>query len=254
MKIVACVKWVGALGDDIEFDAEGNVDPDYLDYALNEWDSAAVAEALLLRDVAGDGEMVVVTVGDEESEEALVQCLAMGADRAIRIDPGGSQPHDPITVARLLAFVVQQEQPDLVLCGAQSSDAAQGSTGSALAGLLGLPCAAVVMGVDYDASGGSAVVRRELEGGIVDVVELETPAVLTIQTGITELRYVTMRAIQQARESKIHVLDADDVPQAEPGYRIRRMFVPPRASAEQIAGGAPAVAETITRLIQEARA
>jgi electron transfer flavoprotein beta subunit len=252
MKVVVCVKWVGALGDDIEFDDEGNVDPDYLDYALNEWDSSAAAEAIRLRDAAGGGEVVVVTVGSEEAEEALVQCLAMGADRAVRVASDEQQVHDPLTVARHLAAVVSPERPDLVLCGAQSSDAAQGSTGSALAGMLGLPVAAVVTKVEYDPSAGQAMVQRELEGGVIDVVEIQTPAVLTIQTGIIEPPYVTMRAIQQAGQSEIQVVDSAEVESGEPGYRVRSMAEAPKARAEMIEGEAPVIAETIRKLIREA--
>jgi electron transfer flavoprotein beta subunit len=138
------------------------------------------------------------------------------------------------------------------LCGAQSGDSAQGATGGALAGLLDWPCAAVVTEVGYNGSGGAAVVQRELEGGIVDVLEIQLPAVLTIQTGITEVRYLTLRAIQQARQSEIQVIEAD-VPEDGSGYRVRRMFVPSKASAELIDGGPPVVAETITNLIQEVR-
>src|ERR687886_2397735 len=106
-KIVVCVKQVAQLGDEVEFtEDERDVDPDYLDFALNEWDSYATEEALQIRDRLGDGEVVIVTVGDEESEEAVRRCLAMGADRAVRIKSGGVE-NNPLPLARALAPVVE---------------------------------------------------------------------------------------------------------------------------------------------------
>src|SRR5438270_13847512 len=109
MRIVVCVKQVAVLGDEVEFLPDGRgVDPDYLDRAVNEWDLVANEEALQIRERLGEGEVVVVSVGDEESEPALRRCLAMGADRAIRIEAGAA---DPIGVARALAEVVRAEEP-----------------------------------------------------------------------------------------------------------------------------------------------
>jgi electron transfer flavoprotein beta subunit len=212
---------------------------------LNEWDACATEEAIRIRERLGEGEVVVVTVGDEESEGALRRCLAMGADRAIRVD---AEPRDPISTARALAGVVAAESPDLVLTGVQSADSVQGSTGSALAELAGLPCVAVVTSVDWSGSG-PATVDRELEGGLVDVVEVDTPAVLTIQTGINQPRYANLRAIKQAEQHEIAVAAADP---GEPAYRVRRMFTPPRgAGAELIDGNAAQVAQRIAELLKE---
>ncbi len=182
-----------------------DVDPDYLDRALNEWDACATEEAIRIRERLGDGEVVVVTVGDEEADAALRRCLAMGADRAIRVD---AEPLDPVSTARALAGVVAAESPELVLTGVQSADSVQGSTGVALAELAGLPRVAVVAKLDWDGSG-PAVVDRELEGGLVDVVEVDTPALLTIQTGINAPRYANLRAIKQAEQREIAVVAAE---------------------------------------------
>ena len=135
------------------------------------------------------------------------RCLAMGADRAIRVAGESIPPGDPITTAKALAGVVRGEGPDLVLCGVQSSDAVQGATGTALAELLGLPRVAVVKKLEYDGAASKAVVHRELEGGLVEVTEVETPALLTIQTGINEPRYANLRAIKQAEQQEITVVE-----------------------------------------------
>jgi electron transfer flavoprotein beta subunit len=252
VKLVVCVKQVGALGDEVEFtEDERDVDPDFLDYALNEWDSYATEEALQLRERAGgDGEVVLVTCGAEESEDALRRALAMGADRAIRVWSDELSGADPLVLARALAPIVESENPDLVLTGVQSSDSVQAATGTVLAELLGLPRVAVVTKLSWDAAAGSATVHRELEGGLVDVVEVDTPALLTIQTGINEPRYATLRAIKQAEQKEIDVREPEDV--GEPAYRVRRMFVPPKGEGAEMLDGSPAdVAQRIAGIVKE---
>ena len=251
MRIIVAVKQVAVLGDEVAFtDDERDVDPDYLEHALNEWDTFATEEALRIRESADEGEVVVVSVGDEEAEEAIRRCLAMGADRAIRISSDGIADRDPITIARALASVIADEEPDLVLTGVQSSDSVQGATGTVLAELLDLPRVAVVTKVEYDHAGRRALVDRELEGGIVDVTEVETPAVLTIQTGINEPRYATLRAIKQAEQKEIAVVEPGEL--GEPAYRVRRMFAPPKGEgAQMLDGSAAAIAQRIAEILKE---
>jgi electron transfer flavoprotein beta subunit len=260
MKTVVCVKQVAVLGDEVGFtDDETDVDPDYLERALNEWDVFAVEEALRITETNGEGaaapgadeesEVVVVTVGDEEADEALRRCLAMGADRAVRVEASGMESTDPLTVARLLAAVVAREDPGLVLCGVQSSDAVQAATGAMLAGLLDLACVAVVTKVSYDPVARRATVHRELEGGLIDVVEVDAPAVLTIQTGINEPRYATLRAIKQARLKEIEVIEPG--PPGPGAYRVRRMYTPDRGAGAEMLGSDPAtVAARITEIVK----
>ncbi len=247
MRVVVCVKQVLQLGDEVEFTEDGlDVDPDYLDAALNEWDSFATEEALRLRERLG-GEVVLVTCGAKESEPALRRCLAMGADRAIRIEGAGG---DPFSVARALAEVVRAESPDLVLCGVQSSDAVQAATGTALAELLDLPRTAVVTSIDYDEGSQKAVVDRELEGGLRDRVEVDMPAVLTIQTGINQPRYANLRAIKQAELVEIDVRSA--AAGGTPAYRVRRMFLPERGGGAEMIDGSPAeIAGRIAAIVKE---
>ena len=247
MKVLVCVKQVAVLGDEVEFtEDERDVDPDYLDFALNEWDTYATEEALRMVEAAGSGEVVIVSVGDEDVETCMRRCLAMGAERGIRVETEGRL--DPIQVARALAEVVQAESPDLVLTGVQSSDSVQAATGGALAELLGLPSAAVLTKIEL--GDGKATVHRELEGGLVDVVEVDTPALFTIQTGINECRYATLRAIKQAEEKEIEVRQPGEL--GEPAYRVRRMFVPPKGEgAEMLDGGATEVAQRIREIVQE---
>ncbi|MER3453070.1 MAG: electron transfer flavoprotein subunit beta [Acidimicrobiia bacterium] len=247
MKLLVCVKQVAVLGDEVELTPDGrDVDPDYLDRALNEWDACAVEEALRLREQREQGEVVVVTVGDEEAEAALRRSLAMGADRAVRVE---ADVRDPVGTARALATVASSEEADLVFCGVQSSDSVQAATGTALAELLGLPRVAVVTHIEYDPGARRATVHRELEGGLVDVVEVETPALLTIQTGINTPRYATLRAIKQAEQVEIPVLQGEP---GEPCYEVRRMFAPPEAGRAEMLDGSPAeIAARIAEIIRE---
>jgi electron transfer flavoprotein beta subunit len=169
----------------------------------------------------------------------------MGADRAVRVD---AAPLDPVSTARALAVAIAGESPDLVLTGVQSADSVQGSTGVALAELLGLARVAVVTKLEWNGAG-PATVNRELEGGLVDVVEVDTPALLTIQTGINEPRYANLRAIKQAEQQEIAVLTADA---GEPAFRVRRMFPPPRGGGAELLDGSPAqIAQRIVELVRE---
>jgi electron transfer flavoprotein beta subunit len=249
MKIVVAVKQIATLGDEVEFtDDERAVDPEFLDYALNDWDSFATEEALQIRERSGEGEVVVVSVGDEDVEEAMRRCLAMGADRAIRIWSDELAGADPVTVARVLADVIRGESPDLVFAGVQSADSVQAATGVALAEFLGLPNVAVVTKIDL--GDGQAVVDRELEGGVVDRTEVDLPALLTIQTGINEPRYATLRAIKQAEQKEIDVVSPSDL--GEPAYRVRRMFVPEKGEGAEMLDGSPEnVAQRIAEIVKE---
>ena len=165
MKVAVAVKQVGELEAEFEPQADTRrIAPEALEWSLNDWDRFALEAALELRDAHG-GEVVVLTVGAPEAEGALLACLAQGADRGVRIWDESIDP-EPLTVARVLAAAVRRERPDLVLCGVQSSDAVNGATGVALAGLLDLPRVAVVRRLSYDAEAGSFEVDRELEGGL----------------------------------------------------------------------------------------
>lgn len=244
-RIVVAVKQVRIASEDLEVFGSA-VPEDLLDRALNEWDSHAVEEAIRLREEAGGGEVIAMSVGDAATDEVLRRCVAMGVDRAVRIDANAG---DPISVARFLAPEVAAQSPDLVLCGVQSSDSVQGATGGALAELLGFPVVVVVKQIDWSGSG-TAIVHRELEGGLIDLIEVETPAVLTIQTGINQPRYVTLRALKQADQQEIPVITP--APVTAPAYSIRSMYVPRRtARAEILNGDGKAIAARILELLRE---
>lgn len=257
MKILVAIKQVAQLEEDFELTADGrDVDADFRTYDLNEWDDYSLEEALLIKENSSEPvEVVAVTVGDEDAEDGLRKCLAKGADRAIRVWDDAMENGDPVANARVLASVVTREQPQLVFAGVQSSDFAFGATGMALAGCLDWPHAAVVSRFEPAADGRTARLRRELEGGLEEEMEIDLPAVLTIQLGINKPRYASLRGIKQAQGRPVEELTASDLDLAEADIgeagaaaHVRRMYVPEKTGGAQLIEGSPA--EQAAKLIE----
>ncbi len=252
-RILVCVKHVAVLGDEHGFTADGrDVKGEYLEHTLNEWDDAALEEALRVVEKFGSGEVVAVAVGPEDADASLLKVLAKGAHRAVRVWHDSLAGADPVSVARAIAGVAVKEAPDLVLAGVQSSDHGHGATGTALARILGLPHAAVVVGLEWDGTA-SLTLTRELEGGVRHTLELPSPAVVTVQTGINVPRYATMRMIKQAKQKPLIVLDGDGVMDGSGGYVVRRMYVPKQTKAQMLTGDAQQIAASIASIIRDKR-
>lgn len=251
LRILVTVKHTAKLGDEYQFTADGrDVVGDYLDHDLNEWDDAALEQALLLAEAIGGAEVVAVTIGPEEAEKSLRKVLAKGADRAVRVWDDRLAGADPVTIARALAGIARIEAPDLILSGTQSSDHAHGSTGTALARILGLPHGSVIASVEWDGAG-EMTATRELEGGTRHVLTMPAPAVLAIQTGTNVPRYATMRMIKQAKKKPLEVVDGAPVVDGGGGYRVRRMYTPVQEKARMLEGTADEVAQQIVAIIRE---
>jgi len=260
MKILVAVKQVAALDDDFEIRSDGRgVDPEFLVRDLNEWDDFSLEEAVKIKEASAEPvEVVVVSVGPEEVDESLRKCLAKGADRALRVWEDAVQGSDPIAIARILAAVARREAPDLLFAGVQSSDQSFAATGIATAGLLGWPHAAVVARLNFTPGAKSAVFRRELEGGLLHEVEIQVPAVLTIQAGINTPRYASLRSIKQAAAKPIELLGlgdlqpgASEVGEAGSLSRVRRVYVPEKGRAQLIEGSAAEQAARLAAIIRE---
>ena len=259
MKIVVPIKQVAVADDELQLLDDGaRADPDSLEWELNEWDRFSLEAAVQIRDAveSPESEVLALSVCDERAEDGLRAALASGADRAVRIWDDTLEEADPLAVARVLASAIAPESPDLVLCGAQSSDAVNSATGVALAGYLGLPRVAVVRRIELD--GASAAVERELEGGVIELLRVGLPALLTVQTGINEPRYATLRAIKQARVEPLVVLAPSDLDLgrddllAAAGWRRRRLAHPERGARAAILDGSTAeVAARIVSIIRE---
>jgi electron transfer flavoprotein beta subunit len=262
MKILVPVKRAASLDDEFEMRADGrDVDPDFCEWDINEFDEYSVEEAIKIKEAAGSGvEVVVMTVGPEDADDVLRKALAKGADRGVRVWDDALADSDQIVIARIIARVVEREQPDLVLAGAQSSDHGFAQTGIAVAGILGWPHAAVVSSLTFKPGDASLALRRELEGGLEEVFALPVPAVLTIQLGINRPRYASLRGIKQANAKPVDELTHrdlgltdDQVGIAGSLSHVRRMYVPERGRGEMIEGAPAAQARRILDIIKEIR-
>jgi len=239
MKVLVAVKEVTEVADD--FEIEGTTVGDrYLEYDLNEWDDYAVEEAVQLSENEDDVEVVSATIGPERSEETIRMALAKGVDRAIRVWDDAIEEQDLLDVAAksaILAAIVEAEEPDLVLTGVQANDDSFGATGVSLADAIGFQWAAVVSGVEFELGSDLAHVRRELEGGVEELVDVDLPAVLTIQTGINEPRYASLRGIRQAQSKEIAHQTLDDLgldpSMAESPIGLTEMYEPETESETQ---------------------
>lgn len=252
-RILVTVKHVAKLGDEYGFTEDGcDVRREFMEFGLNEWDDAALEEALRCVEKLGAGEVVAVSVGDEDADASLLKALAKGAHRAVRIwDPALSNA-DPITISRAIAGIAKAEDPDLIFTGVQSGDQAHGATGTALARILDLPHAAVVVGFEWDGSG-PLKLTRELEGGLRHSFDLKAPAVVAIQTGINTPRFATMKMVKQAKQKPLVVVDGAGVVDGSGGYLVRRMYIPEQTKAEMLKGTPAEVAKFIANLIREKR-
>jgi electron transfer flavoprotein beta subunit len=254
MNIVVCVKRVPLTQEvDLEIDGTGkDVKKDALAYVVNDWDNYAIEEAVLLQEKFG-GTAIAITIGTEDDEEVLRRALAVGADRAIRIDPG-ERELDGFVISKLLAAVIKDLDHDLVLTGVQADDDNCGMVGIMLAEHLGLSHAAVVTGVEPE--GDEATINVELEGGMDEVSKIRLPALLSIQTGINEPRYVSIMGIRKAGKKELKVLKVEDLNLTEddlaPRTVVEEAFLPPETEgAEMIEGDASTVAEEIIRILTE---
>ncbi|MHC3438103.1 electron transfer flavoprotein subunit beta/FixA family protein [Natrialbaceae archaeon A-gly3] len=212
MKALVTVKEVATVDDTFEIDGTA-IAEQYLGADLNEWDEYAIEEAVSLQEEGIVEEVVTVTIGPEDTEQTIRQALAKGADRAIRVWDDALEGVDLLDVGAktaILSAVLEAEEPDLVLGGVQSGDDSFGATGVSVAEDVGYQWAAVVNDLELE-DAETASIRRELEGGVEELTEIDLPAVLTIQTGINEPRYASLRGIRQAQRKPLEVQTLADL-------------------------------------------
>ncbi len=252
MDIIVCVKRVPETTEaDISVDPQGTGILDgNLPFVINEWDNYAVEEAVRLVEQLG-GSVTVVSVGPEQCDEVLRRCLAMGADKAIRLTDDALADSDARATARALCRIIKGLPFDLVFTGVQAADDGQAQVGVMLAGMLAVPHATVVTEIAVD--GESVRVVRELEDGLGERLKLKLPAALTIQTGINEPRYVSMMGIRKAMKKELTVVNlseinlaGDQVGPAGSLTSVTRMFIPTVEQKAEILTGS--VDESCTAL------
>src|SRR5688500_6386274 len=252
MKIAVCIKqvvtreWQLRVNDQKTWIRDADAS-----FELNEPDAYALEEALRLKEKHG-GEVVVCCAGPARATQVIREALARGADRAIHVERDALAAADAATVAEALASAVKDEPFDLVLTGLQSDDQGFGQVGVVLAEKLGIPHATIIMEVQVES--GALRVKRELEGGWFQWVALPLAALLTIQSGINQLRIATLKGIMAAKKKEIKkVPPAAAAPAAQ---RITSIYFPEKGKKTQMLTGTPADAakELVKRLREEARA
>ena len=254
MKIVVAIKQVPERDAPVRIAANGKwIDEADLQNAMNEPDAYALEEGLQLKEKYG-GEVVVVSAGPERVGSVIREALAKGADRGIHIVGDDLAGRDALSVARLLAATIKPEGPDLVLTGLQSEDTGMGQTGVIVAELLGLPHATLILQVEKTDSG--LKVKRELEEGWFQSIELPMPSALTIQSGGTKLRYATLMGIKRAKTKELRTVNTAELGvEAAPVMALREIALPKKQKSTQILPGSAkeAAAALVEKLKFEAR-
>ena len=254
MKIAVCIKQVPVREWQPRVDETRRaVREQDASFEMNEPDAYALEESLRLREKHG-GEVIACTAGPARASQVLREALARGGDRAIHVEHEGLGA-DPLVTAAVLADALREEELDLVLTGLQSDDLGAAQTGVILAERLGFPHATIVMDVQIDTAAGQPRLRvkRELEGGWFQWVSLPMPALLTIQSGINQLRYATLKGIMAAKKKEIRKVIPAGVPAAH--QRVVSLDVPRKTKSTKMIGGSPADAakELVAALRNDAR-
>jgi electron transfer flavoprotein beta subunit len=252
MKIAVCIKQVVTREWQLRVnDQKTWIRDQDASFELNEPDAYALEEALRLKEKHG-GEVLVCSAGPARATQVIREALARGADRAIHVEADSLATADAGAVAAALAGALKEEAVDLVLTGLQSDDQGFGQVGVVLAETLGMPHATIIMEVQKTDAG--LRVKRELEGGWFQWVALPLPALLTIQSGINQLRYATLKGIMAAKKKEIRKVTPAAA--AAPAQRITSIYFPEKGKKTQMLPGAPAEAakELVKRLREEARA
>jgi electron transfer flavoprotein beta subunit len=251
MKIAVCIKQVVTREWQVRInEARTWVRDQDASWELNEPDAYALEESLRLREKHG-GEVIVVSAGPARVTQVLREALARGADRAIHVQGDQLATADALTAADALAAAIRDESVDLVLTGLQSDDQGFAQVGVVLAETLGMAHSTIIMEVQVE--GSSLKVKRELEGGWFQWIAMPLPAVLTIQSGINQLRYATLKGIMAAKKKEIRAVAAPAGAAAR--QRIVAIYVPEKSKKTKMIGGTPAEAgaELVKLLRDEAR-
>jgi len=250
MKIVVAIKQVPSRDSLLKVNGDGTwIEDADLAYEINEPDAYALEAGLQLREKEG-GEVVVICVGPDRASQTIREALAKGADRAIHIETESESVGDPLALSRMLAAALAPESPDLVLTGLQSEDLGFGQTGVILAEVMGLPHATIVMNIE--AVEGGIRVKRELEDGWFQNVEIPLPALLTIQSGATKLRYATLMGIKRAKTKEVKQLDPSDLAtESAATIGVSRIYLPEKTKKSVLFDG-PA-RESAAKLVEKLR-
>ncbi len=257
MDIIVCVKHVPETAEaELRIDGTGKaIDKMGLVFDINEWDDYALEEAVRIREKQG-GTVTAITIGADDSDSTLRKCLARGADKAIRLTYQKFNDSDGYAIAKILHSVIKNLPHSLILTGMQAGDDGNAVVGPALAEMLKIPHVTMVKKLELGE--GTAIANRELEGGLEEQVEVKTPALLSVQTGINEPRYVSIMGIRKAMQKEIKLmtladtgLTENDVGSSGSWTKIEKMYVPPvEKQAEFLKGSPEEVAGKVTEILK----
>jgi electron transfer flavoprotein beta subunit len=245
MKILVCIKQVPQKEAPLKLNDTATWIREDVSYEVNEPDAYALEEALRQKEKHG-GEVVVITAGPARSQTVLREALAKGADRAIHLEDDRFVQLDAANTARALAAAIQDENFDLIVTGLQSDDFGAAQTGVLLAEILGVPHATIIIGIEKTETG--VRLKRELEAGHYQHIDLPLPAVLTIQSGINKLRYATLIGIKQAKTKPMRKVAYADVEGklSQHQQKIERLYLPVKQKqTEMLTGSAAEIAKKL---------
>jgi len=256
MKIMVCLKQVPHQDARLDINAAGTwIKEDNIKFEINSYDTYALEEALRVKD-AGEAEVVVVSIGPDRITQALRTALGMGADRAVHVKDPEAEGSDALGIARILAAVAKQESPDLIFMGLMSDDGNFAAVGPMLAELVGMPHTTAAVKVQR--ANGTLTVDREIEGGAHEVVELKSPCLVAVQTGINQVRYASLKGIMAAKRKPLDVKTAADLGLAgkvgagAAKLKIESIASPPKGdSAEILSGSTDEVVKGLVGKIKE---
>jgi electron transfer flavoprotein beta subunit len=256
MKIIVLMKQVANKDAILRVGSDGKwIDESNISHQTNESDGYALEEALRLKEAKGDGEVVVCSLGAQSAKTVIKDALARGADRAIHVVVDEPNKLSPFQIAKAIAEAIRDENADLVFTGLQSDDASYGQTGVILAELLGIPHATIVIEVDRASLNGSLRVKRELESGWYQWFKYQLPALLTIQSGISQIRYASLKGIMAAKKKEIR--DVSPVIESfSSAQKIEKVYLPLKTKQTQMLGDGDAkrgAVELIEKLKNEVR-
>jgi electron transfer flavoprotein beta subunit len=248
MKILVCMKQVPQKDAPLKLNESGTWIREDVSYEVNEPDAYALEEGLRQKEKHG-GEVVVITAGPARSQQVLREGLAKGADRAIHLEDPGFVGLDAFNTAKAFAAAIEDENFDLIFTGLQSDDYGYAQTGVVLAEILGWPHATIIMQIEKSDSG--IKVKRELEAGYFQHVDMPLPAVLTIQSGINKLRYATLIGIKQAKNKPLRKVTMNEVKSAlgDNMQKIEKLYIPQKTKKTEMLTGAPA--EVAKKLVEK---
>jgi electron transfer flavoprotein beta subunit len=248
VKILVCMKQVPQKDAPLKLNESGAWIREEVSYEVNEPDAYALEEALRQRE-KHKGEVVVITAGPARASQVLREALAKGADRAIHLEDTAFVGLDAYNTARAIAAAIKDETFDLIFTGLQSDDYGYAQTGVILAEILGLPHATIIMQIEKTDPG--IRVKRELEAGFFQFVDMPLPAVLTIQSGINKLRYATLIGIKQAKTKPMRKVTLAEVQSAvgDNLQKIEKLYVPQKSKKTEFLEGPPA--EVAKKLVEK---